>query len=152
MNKNQRKAARVTKVKSMRHVLRRHGARLMAGMVQEIGATLSVAQVASRLGIAHWEVNDAKKHGELLAFSFPEGSGERYPAWQFSGKTVRLWIPKVIEMLGNGFGALSFLLTHRISLGGHRYLDRALSGNQEVIDEMLARAARLNDSITSGAE
>jgi hypothetical protein len=130
---------------SEEELLRLRGVRQAERILNEIGATLSSEEVAERLGITRQAVNDARKRGALLAFSQPVGRGERYPLWQFDGMIVRPWVPKLIQLLGNGFPALSFLMAKRTSLGGHRHLDLSLSGDEAVIQKMLDQAGRIGN-------
>lgn len=122
------------------------GLDLSARLARDCGQTWTSEEVASRLGISRQAVHLRQHEGKLLAFSAPSGRGHRYPVWQFRGRTVRSWIPKVIEQLGNGFSAMHFLLVERKSLNSRRYLDLALSGDEEVIAKMLAAGRRAGGS------
>ncbi len=127
-------------------LLRTRGLQLAERLIQEAGESLSSEEAARRLGATRQTVNDKKKRGELLAFKLPVGRGDRFPMWQFDGKHVRQWVPKVIEHLGNGFEALSFLLARRQSLNGQRFLDLALSGDEAAIHDLLDLASRNGES------
>jgi len=128
------------------NVLRLEGVVQSRRLMSEVGETFTSSQVASRMGVSRQAVNEAKKRGALLAFVLPLGRGDRYPVWQFEGEQVRPWIRQLIELLGNGFPVLSFLMASRASLDNHRYWDRALSGEPLVIEQMIAQAKRAGDA------
>lgn len=124
-------------------LLETRGLDRVAQLVRECGQTWSSEEVAAQLGITRQAVHERKQQGRLLAFTLPSNRGDRYPCWQFRGRTTRSWVPKVIVKLGNGFDSLQFLLVKRKSLDGHCYRDLALSGDEDVTAKMLAAARRL---------
>lgn len=59
---------------------------------------------------------------------------------------MRPWVEQLVECVGNGFDALSFLLARRTSLDSKRFLDLAISEDEKGIQEMLALAQRSGDA------
>jgi len=127
-------------------VFRARGHQLRARILRDGGEYLSSEEVADRLGISRQAVNNKKKRNELIAVEPTVGRGDRYPIWQFEGREVRPWVEELVECVGNGFDALSFLLARRTSLDGKRFLDLAISEDEKGIQEMLALAQRSGDA------
>jgi hypothetical protein len=127
-------------------LLRLQGAEYKAEIASLAGNSLGTAQVAELMGwTSRAAVNKSKKAGRLLAYSPPGEAGDRFPAWQFDGHRVRAWAPRLIASTGNGWPALHFLLKKRHSLKGGSYLDHLLAGDESIVEDMLAKAARIGD-------
>lgn len=66
-------------------------------LIEEHGGTLTVAQVATNLGLTRQSVENRRRAGKLIAITTGR-LGYRYPAWQFSESG--LVIPGLEEVLG----------------------------------------------------
>ncbi len=127
-------------------LFRTRGHQLADRLLREAGMLLSSEEMAEKLSISRQAVHERKGRRTLWAVAVPGRRGYLFPLWQLEGKLVRPWVPKLLIHFATGLDALAYILAPRVSQGGKRYLDLALTGDERTIAKMLALASRSGES------
>lgn len=113
-------------------------------LARAAGESVSAETVGRILNLGKAAVHKAKDEGRLLAFREPGKRFFRFPVFQFEGAVVSPWVPRLIELVGNGFAALHFLTVQRKSLKEESFLGRLQKAGSPGI-----REARIVDLLNS---
>jgi len=125
---------------SFRDALKKRGTQAQIEVLKAAGPLLTSEEIREKLGMASRQtIHNHKKTKSLLSISFPNRKGDYFPAFQVDGHEVRAWIPQLLQRIGHGWSALSFLTAKRRDLKGASYLDEVLK-DPESISMMLAAA------------
>ncbi|TML69161.1 MAG: hypothetical protein E6G11_09840 [Actinobacteria bacterium] len=105
---------------------------------------LSQSWLAARLSVAPVELDVMRRAGELVAVRKPGSTEWLYPAWQYSGRTRRRIIPRLVNAAreaGLDEARLYDVLTAPLGLGGRRRLaDLVVEGRDEEVVEAVRSA------------
>ena len=106
---------------------------------------LSQSWLASRLGVDPVELDAMRRAGELIVVRRPGSTEWLYPAWQFTGRTQRQVVPRLVRAAreaGLDERRLYDVLTAPLGLGGHRRLaDLVVEGRDDEVVEAVRSAA-----------
>ena len=107
---------------------------------------LSASWLAARISVEPVKLDVMRRSGELIAVRKPDSNEWLYPAWQFSGRTSRRVVPRIVAVAreaGLGETRLYEVLTAPLGLGGNRRLaDLVVEGRDEEVVEAIRAAAR----------
>jgi hypothetical protein len=107
---------------------------------------LSGSWLAARISVEPVKLEVMRRAGELIAVRRPGSNEWLYPAWQFSGRTRRRVIPRIVAVAreaGLTETRLYEVLSAPLGLGGHRRLaDLIVEGRDEEVVEAVRAAAR----------
>lgn len=105
---------------------------------------LSESWLAARLSVDPVELEAMRREGELIAVRKPGTTEWLYPAWQYSGRTPRGVIPRLVRAAqesGLDETRLYEVLTAPLGLGGRRRLaDLVVEGRDDEVVEAVRGA------------
>lgn len=105
---------------------------------------LSESWLAARLSVDPVELGAMRREGELIAVRKPGTTEWLYPAWQYSGRTPRRVIPRLVRAAresGLDETRLYEVLTAPLGLGGRRRLaDLVVEGRDDEVVEAVRSA------------
>jgi hypothetical protein len=117
----------------------------MATTVKRYEDCLSASWLAARLGVDPVELDVMRREGELIAVRKPGSTEWLYPGWQYSGRTPRQVIPRLVRAAREaGFdeSRLYDVLTAPLGLrGGRRLADLVVEGRDDEVVEAVRSAA-----------
>ncbi len=113
-----------------------------AALAQAAGEAISAETVGAILRLGRSSVHKAKDEGRILAYQEPGKRSFLFPSFQFEEAVLSVWVPALIEVVGNGFAALHFHTVERKRLKGSSFLMRIQksttpAAREKNINEML---------------
>jgi hypothetical protein len=118
----------------------------MSTTIKRYDDCLSASWLAARLAVDPVELDVMRREGELIGVRRPGSTEWLFPAWQFSGRTPRQVIPRLVRAgrdVGFDQTRLYEVLTAPMGLGGRRRLaDLIVEGRDDEVVEALRSAAR----------
>lgn len=125
---------------SFRAALKNRGTQAQIEILKAAGPLLTSEEIRKKLGVASRQTIHNHKQGRILmSISFANRKGDYFPAFQVDGHEIRPWIPQLLQRIGDGWAALSFLTAKRRDLNGVSYLETVLN-DPETVPVMLAAA------------
>jgi len=116
------------------------------GWIGKLEPTIGAQEVMLQTGLSKSGVHKAKDENRLFAFRLEGRNVDRFPLFQFKAGKVRVWVPQLLAIVGNGLPAADFLAVERKRLNGRSYLDSLREGDHEpVIAAMLKHAANIGN-------
>jgi hypothetical protein len=107
---------------------------------------LSASWLAARISVEPVKLDVMRRAGELIAVRNLETNEWMYPAWQFSGRTPRRVIPRIVNVAreaGISETRLYEVLSAPMGLGGSRRLaDLVVEGRDEEVVAAVRAAAQ----------
>lgn len=118
---------------------RQRGHRVRAQLLEAEGGTLTVKEVAERLGTVQREIDERRRIGRLVAFP-ARRVRYVYPAWQFGPDGTLTALEEILAALDvrNPWQQAAFFLAKNVYLGGASPLAERRRGNVAAVQ----RAAR----------